>query len=68
MRSDEAQRARQEKWRREGFAHEAKIPTPRESPLFYIVVLGLLLPFVILTWPFDALARWWDQHRRHGRW
>ena len=54
-------RARKEKWRREGFAHEAEVPSPQESPLFYVVVFGLLLPLLIVLWPFYTGLQWWER-------
>lgn len=60
--SDDAMRARQEKWRREGFAHEAEIP---DLPVWVLLPLIAGLGAVVALWsPVWLAGRIWRWVRR----
>lgn len=55
MPHDEAMRARQEKWRREGFAHEADMP---DLPVWVLLPLIAGLGTVVALWSPVWLVGW----------
>ena len=58
---EDMERARQIKWREEGFDHELEVP--RLGFAGWIVLL-VIIPFGLILWPLEAIENSWARFRR----